>query len=844
LGANTALVCIGQNPGFKEDLEDAPFLGRAGTNLWKSYLTPILRRHPLDVYLTNAIRCGPDPVTEDRYIKACFPRFAVPDLAKVVMAHPQTIIWCIGSVAANAVGLNFLGKKFSLEEARSSQPFSITVSGKKVPVFATYHSVLRNRTVIPRLVSDIELLDGYLAGRPVLQELPDHIDLVRTIGYPKELSLDIETYGAVKGFPKQTQHHPIRSQAIDGIRMADLIQTVACHGDGKTTVLNWDSVAERFYLRLLISKAERLLGANLLFDLSYLCHCDPVLGKEITRKLADHELTIQDVLHLGAVDDPDRPERSLAKLSKALGVGALDKPLASGTRFPSSRDKELRQYNAKDTIATVKVRDKLAPRLEQHAWTPFAQSFYTGLTRYALHMTESGVYYSQPALHELFKRCQERRDRCRKIAYSQYGLRLSGEGSELDIRAFMRQLADGDAKSARTHPAFRPTKKKRDVAINFQTRRLISFHLPVDHPAQHALKIIDYHERANKLVTSHIAPLLDKWLTGKHTEPLLPVYPSWFVFPTAFKDEMGGSGGTAQSRFAAHSPPEQTRPKQLEACRCSRYGGLGTLISVDLSQAELRTAALLSKDRYLTRTYTSPHPTDLHTELSVAVEGAGIVNHPYFHTGNNEKDPRQAYKTIRFLTLYGGGANEAQVSLLKKLGTVVPMNLVATAISTLRHQQSDWYTWAARLAEQTRLTGKVILALTGQRRFIDVEENPKTAANYPVQAHAANTMHSIAIALLSRLPNSARIILNVHDSITIDCLKSQSYEVMDAIENAVVSVSTVGYWDKLRQAAGSTHIPLEYSIKEHHAPRLRYPDRHAREAAIADASLFAGVGSP
>ena len=89
-------------------------------------------------------------------------------------------------------------------------------------------------------------------------------------------------------------------------------------------------------------------------------------------------------------------------------------------------------------------------------------------------------------------------------------------------------------------------------------------------------------------------------------------------------------------------PPELNVKRQF----ISRWGG-GSILEADYSQAELRVAAMLSKDKKMIAALTSGR--DVHKETA-----AMLLKKEY---DDITKDERQRCKTLNFLILYGGGAN-------------------------------------------------------------------------------------------------------------------------------------------------------------------------------------------
>lgn len=101
---NAEIMFIGEAPGFNEDLQGKPFVGRAG-KIFDELLNSIgLKRE--EIYITNILKCRPpenrNPAQEE--IKACSPY-----LDKQIEIIKPKIICCLGNFATD-----YVMKKFGL----------------------------------------------------------------------------------------------------------------------------------------------------------------------------------------------------------------------------------------------------------------------------------------------------------------------------------------------------------------------------------------------------------------------------------------------------------------------------------------------------------------------------------------------------------------------------------------------------------------------------------------------------------------------------------------------------------------------------------------------------------
>src|SRR5437764_11602801 len=112
-------MCVGEQPGDREDVQGRPFVGPAGTLLDRALEEAGIDRKL--VYVTNAVKhfkWVPDPRGKRRIhkkpryseIQACHPWLE----AEIALVRPQVLV-CLGATAAQAL----LGKTFSVTRQRA-----------------------------------------------------------------------------------------------------------------------------------------------------------------------------------------------------------------------------------------------------------------------------------------------------------------------------------------------------------------------------------------------------------------------------------------------------------------------------------------------------------------------------------------------------------------------------------------------------------------------------------------------------------------------------------------------------------------------------------------------------
>ncbi len=137
---NSKLMLIGEAPGFYEDQQGKPFVGKAGQLLDRIFASVGLSREK-DVYICNTLKCRPpenrNPLPDEK--EACWEYLK----SQIEIIKPQLILLCgnvaVQSILGNAGGITRIrGKWFSPEAA------VVDVYGAKMmPIFHPSY-LLRN----------------------------------------------------------------------------------------------------------------------------------------------------------------------------------------------------------------------------------------------------------------------------------------------------------------------------------------------------------------------------------------------------------------------------------------------------------------------------------------------------------------------------------------------------------------------------------------------------------------------------------------------------------------------------------------------------------------------------
>jgi DNA polymerase family A len=690
---------------------------------------------------------------------------------------------------------------------------------------------------------------------------------------PRIISLDIETYGAAvtngKGrmLPAQTVFHPNRAIATDGVAREDLVLTCAITipaiepaTEGKSDLWNCSRIASlqpgaTFTLNLTdptthdtllawLNHSHTIIGMNLPFDILWLRAFSPAIALALNGRHTLIDLSVVNYLHSEL-----RPERSLKSLGPVLGTHAYNDAatLKDGRRFPSPTSPELHAYNAQDTHNTLLAVAHLARRIERDypdtdKLSTYSVQHFSDTLWSTIRMSEAGIPFSISALTTLEATLIKQADDAINCAAAG-GVLIEGEGSVQSQREFMARCIEDVlpvSPDFLSHPLLAYTEKARELSWNSENRRLIASHLPDSHPSRGIFECADKHSSAQKLVSSYTYPLLRHRRTkpADKTTAIIPIvgtpdigiaYPTWYTVPSVPKDS-GSEGGTIQARITCKNPAAQTFPAAIKACETSRYTG-GSIISFDLSQIELRVAAILSGEPTLLAAFNKS--VDLHTQRTLAIFGQDAKDRPDF------KALRQIGKTVNFADLFGASSGRLQRSVLDMSGTLYPLSFFDEIISSRYTQRPGLVGWQYSLCKEAEQRGYINLPFTGHTRtftnFILDERAWRSkrelkqvlarggksmiseVCNFPVQATAGNVMLAIQNFIHRALgpltsPTSRKqpqLFLQVYDALYFDCPPGTEQHAADLMWAAVEFVGTQGYWHQLCNRSGY-HAPLSY----------------------------------
>lgn len=258
----------------------------------------------------------------------------------------------------------------------------------------------------------------------------------------------------------------------------------------------------------------------------------------------------------------------------------------------------------------------------------------------------------------------------------------------------------------------------------------------------------------------------------------------------------------ATGRLSSESPNLQNIPIKDEEGREIRKSFIPRddqhiLVSADYSQIELRLIADISNESAMMDAFINK--LDIHRSTA-----AKIYNVPYELVNN---DQRRNAKTVNFSILYGAGST----NISRQLG------ISRTEAKELIDQYFNTYKGLKNYMNkvvQDAIQNGYVTTLLGRKRIVrDINSKnalartnaERVAINTPIQGTAADLIKVAMINISRRFEREkikSKMILQVHDELLFDVLKSESNNVKEIIEY------------EMKNAIPSLKVPLEVGIGE------------------------------
>ncbi len=248
---------------------------------------------------------------------------------------------------------------------------------------------------------------------------------------------------------------------------------------------------------------------------------------------------------------------------------------------------------------------------------------------------------------------------------------------------------------------------------------------------------------------------------------------------TSYNQTISQTGRLSSTDPNLQNIPVRT-PLGREIRKAFIAGPGNVFVSADYSQIELRLAAALANDKPMIADFKSG--ADIHT--LTAAEMFGVK------PDKVTKDMRYGAKTINFGVLYGMSPHGLSVA------TGFDYDQAREFIDRyfgLRKGVADYITRIKKMAHELEYTETAF----GRRRpcpdvrssnFIIRSAAERAAVNMPLQGTAADMMKLAMVRIYRKLPEKAKLILQIHDELIVECPEGIAKQVAKIMETEMINV--------------------------------------------------------
>lgn len=253
------------------------------------------------------------------------------------------------------------------------------------------------------------------------------------------------------------------------------------------------------------------------------------------------------------------------------------------------------------------------------------------------------------------------------------------------------------------------------------------------------------------------------------------------------------SQSTSTGRLACKSPNIMQIPSRDEKGRflrrmfISRWRDIGgKILAADMSQAELRIMAHISRDETLVKAYTEG--VDVH-DLSLS-----RIENKLKEGGIDIKLKRSDVKVLNFGMIYGMGPTKLSADLNIPMETAV--SIVHTYLATMTGVKNYLESNAKFLSKNG-----YVETLKGRRRYIPkiysndrakVSEAKREGGNMPVQGTNADMIKEAMILCSRKLKSKnlkSKMIMQVHDELVFDVFPGEEEVLKDLVKDSIIASS-------------------------------------------------------
>ena len=428
------------------------------------------------------------------------------------------------------------------------------------------------------------------------------------------------------------------------------------------------------------------------------------------------------------------------------------------------------------------IEEALHEALRAHGLLSVYEDIEVPLIEVIDHMEANGITVDKTALEKLSKEFHRELDGLTKDIYTH-------AGSEFNINS-PKQLGEVLFDTL----ALKPKNAKKTAGGKRSTKESELEKLKADHPI---IPLILRYRELQKLVSSYVDAFPELITSDNKIHP-------HFI-----------QTGTTTGRLACREPNLQNIPTRSEEGRLLRNAFVAspgyTLVSIDYSQVELRSAAILSQDKKLLDIFTRGE--DVHTGVAVRVFGVGA--------DEVTKEMRRKAKVINFGILFGMGVNALRTNLGEDTTRQEAQEFLNAYFQT--------FTRLAEYLEETREFAKkhgYTETLFKRRRYFPMitskmphirAQAERMAINAPIQGTEADVMriamNRVYQECVVSSKDEVKILVQVHDELLFEVktntVKKHVSKISSVMERVLEDVPQVTIPLTVDVAVGDTWATLE-----------------------------------
>ncbi len=678
------------------------------------------------VYITNAMSCKPPDSAKamKTAIKACQGR-----LLEEVGSHPRKVILSLGASA-----LKSLMGRYNL--------YITAERGKRIQhelgtVVPTFHpaAVLRNPNHYNAMVEDIRLAVDLLYDRDTkdpgetswtVAETPQQVQaVVRMLRDVDLVGADIEATGL------NPRHDRILALGLSWER-------------NKTVIIPAELIVPELF-----QTGTRWLWHNGKYDTAFLRAAGFPARVDEDTLLLHYTLREQSGIH--GLKDMAKDYLGADSYSEEVGQFGQD--------WASIPQEVLFPYLAKDCDYTLQLYQLLEPRLDATLKRLY-RLILLPASNFLQEVEAVGMKVDQEALARLKAELEERLEESLDAA--------TQEAAELwDPERYVQSTG---VKSG--YESFNPAspmhvkwlvydRLRRKLPRGFERNTQADTLKALQPPHPFIDRLLEYRKAAKYLKT---------YVHGieRHTEEDGRVHSTYLLH------------GTETGRLSSRDPNLQNQPRDLNMRTLFIAGDGEELLDCDMSQAELRILALMSKDPFLVKVYQEGR--DLHSDMAGELFGPDFTD-----------EQRTAAKTINFSIAYGLTAYSLAADLKTSAGIIVSETEAQAMIDGWFRRLPQATRYLKRLREAP-LQGRVLETPFGRRRRFGLvtDDNrhklQNEAGNFMIQSIASDVTLLAAMRVHQEVRErwGARIANLVHDSIVFYVPEGKGPEVAEFVTGVMV----------------------------------------------------------